>query len=430
MRRMGVKKILVALLWVLLTIDKSYAQNFCKDIFKSHYGTPVSAPVSTNSLAAPFPEVLIDRGNQKLVVWTRGPRAHQTFRALPKMNDALLSAQDFVHELKNKITTAVELIGLTRPEISEKYKGISYQPRSPEEFESVITYIFYQYFGVTGKSGFEIAQYYDLGYANLVSEINKNSGLHVWINKVAKEIGGSVEIYISAEDVQKIWLKLLKGQNRIYQEGHIGHTYYWGGHKDFFYDASDPILLTHTTYGSALSGILNARALQSATLIEKTYGRPQTGEMSETTSGSAEQSRRSLNPYTVAFWKVPDNRAISIGTLWSSGRALDYPIIFGVGASRANKINTDRFVTDGVMGGEIQIKDSVALSEVTHAFVPYFKVNEIFEILASHGYSHIKVLPLSFDQSMALFPNGVKNTSNYTPDKQSFIKNLKDWLKK
>ena len=153
---------------------------------------------------------------------------------------------------------------------------------------------------------------------------------------------------------------------------------------------------------------MNARALQSASLTEKTYGRPHTGEMSETTSGPADHTRRSLNPHTVAFWKVQDNRAISIGTLWSSGRALDYPIIFGIGASRANKINPSRFVTDGVMGGEIQIKESVSLSEVTHAFVPYFKVHEVLEIFASHGYSHIKFFHLALIKMCLCFQMGLK----------------------
>jgi len=79
--------------------------------------------------------------------------------------------------------------------------------------------------------------------------------------------------------------------------------------------------------------------------------------------------------------------------------------MFGVGNSKFSKINKDRFEHAGCgMTGETQIKDSFSLNEVTHVFVPYFKIAEVSYLLEIHGYKNIKVLPLSFEESRPLIP--------------------------
>ncbi|RYZ81591.1 MAG: hypothetical protein EOP06_23235, partial [Proteobacteria bacterium] len=262
---------------------------------------------------------------------------HEDFPAQRKLRTQ--SARKFINEIHQRLFvmkqhTAVDAIARGVIPGSGRYYGL---PRLAD-LEKLIRFIFESYYGTDRIAGLETTQAKNAEGKKLVEEINSAKTLSVWLDKVAQEIGISATDMTfdnSRNAIPRIWLQLMKGKLKIAQEGLPGPNLFRKGetHQDFYFDRENPVRLTHTTWSTALEGILKTGALQSARLTTENFGIPQTGEMREVFDKPWHEKdmRIAWDENTVSFFVVPEERAISIGTLWRSGRPLDYVVIFGIG---------------------------------------------------------------------------------------------------
>ncbi|MFA5101106.1 MAG: hypothetical protein WC547_09515, partial [Candidatus Omnitrophota bacterium] len=141
--------------------------------------------------------------------------------------------------------------------------------------------------------------------------------------------------------------------------------------------------LVHSTYSSAFQAIIDLGGIASRSYYERQGIKKNGGEWGK--------DFYSQTPDDVFFTHYVGSRpAINGG--FGPKMGFEYPVVFGIAGSQLPEGSMV-----GTMDREITVENFIGLDKITHVFVPYFKVDEIKDVLHKANYDNIEVLPLGFD---------------------------------
>ena len=319
------------------------------------------APITDNvtpTRISPTETFTIERGRIK-IVWDRGPSAGKVSMEFTPLTTEQLAAAPDIKNIQDGIDQRLRAIAKAKGEKQE------------ELMAELKLHLFKLYYGTEESPGLNSTRFYIPAHHGFVTDLE------------------GVQIFR--------WLAIRSGQLRFkknpyknlgsgYLERDALYQYFTGKspreYPNEYVNERDPVYLTHLTGSSALSGILNERALKS--------GGARNAEIPKLT-GEAGAGRPSMDPGAVSFWRTIGSKTqIIVNSRGTSN--FEYPIMFGISKSAAR----DLTLKPGEMYEELKVPDSVSLTTVTHVFVPYFMMDEVAAMLQLHGFDHIQVLPLGF----------------------------------
>ncbi|MSR78305.1 MAG: hypothetical protein EXS63_08820, partial [Candidatus Omnitrophica bacterium] len=319
-------------------------------------------------------EKFIVYGDKTYVVWYAGPKKGRIYLVLEKPSSESLKSVSSLAQILDHIDSTLK-----------KMDERGHQPLFDGELIELLVYLHQLYNGGQERLGLKDVRYYDPAINEFVQALQKK-GLKLWLLARAREKGyKNVSIMEGA----------LIEQNEL-------NRYYYGvvpTRNNTYFNAKDPVVLIHATYDSILTDIVNEGALVSNDARDKEI-KKKTGE-----------GQGSYDGHVVSFWSFPDGN-VEIEGSQGSDRGLGRPIVFGISRSKTRALEqlTETIdvrghviqvkkIMDGTVSGEKTVYGRVSLEDIGYAFVPYFAVEDVKKILTAHGFGHIEVLPLGFNNN-------------------------------
>jgi hypothetical protein len=116
-------------------------------------------------------------------------------------------------------------------------------------------------------------------------------------------------------------------------------------------------------------------------------------------NGEGGRGSSGYTPSSVSFWYYQNGNPFPSGG-HARARSFEFPMAIGINRSQVSHLQASGVgLYHGSMHGEVTIENQVKWSDITHVFVPSFKVAEVTQILRAHGIVHVKVFPLAHGKS-------------------------------
>lgn len=319
------------------------------------------------------------------LVWRGGPQKGKIYQVFDNKTQDRMAPAVSVTEFRNEVSRQISELETLSLRDSEYYKqlnsgpwgtGLKYDdPLRAQIFKEkevndalgkkkkieLSQYILKSFYGTKNAQGIRTAAFRSDEHLQLIQEIES----------------GIISKWITDQSPNR------RAHTYLITRGFDHDIFYEGGIKTFS-DANDPIVLTHATFSSALPGIMSERALVAVSYLHE--------EIPKLTGEGGRRGRRyGVTPHDVSFWGYEPNDEVRVwGGYGNYNEYLQYPIMFGISQSKAANLST----RTGTLHGEKVVEGIVDLEHISHIFVPNFMMNEIKEILKSHGYEDIQVLAL------------------------------------
>lgn len=302
------------------------------------------------------------------LLYSRGPKAGDVFRIMKKPSEGDLARLPKLGQIEEHVDGLLKEIGVLKADrdlaAAEERTGELYQ------------FLFQTYFGKPGRLGLEQARYFLLDgegekYYRFVQEI-QDRGYVSWVDGRAKDLGLGDLGFCWTAKANIILYEYLYGKRLPFRSNHFSRP-------------EDPISFIHGTIVPDLAEFIQiglARPIEA----QKVFG-----------------VKAGCTPGCVSFWSLAE-RDVGIVPGYQTVKRLEYPVVLAVSRKGAEKIGPEKFVK-GLQSGERTLAKSLPLSQVTDIFAPWFKIKEVGSILNEHGYGHIQVHPLGFDdQGQPIIP--------------------------
>lgn len=287
-----------------------------------------------------------------VLTWKHGPNAGKIYDVITIPNMPAPNKEEFLKSID---------------------KGLHDAKAGILDARKIWTKLHMDYWGTDNKPGLQHLRFSNKELNQLISEIER-TGTGTWLEKRNQELELHETYSYSDDEDNDVYIRYLfnkgmpDGINRFFQPSGVT-------------DLSD-MAASHITYSEALDGIINAGALLSSNM------RKEKGLL--LVSGEGGRGSKGYTSNAVSFSLFDKTRKF-LSPGFGGAAGFSYPINFLINNENLKKLET----SEGTLGGEGTIKSEVPLPLINAVSVPSFAMADIQRVLAQHGYSHIKILPLT-----------------------------------